>query len=306
MNTFAAFASVVQSVVLIATSTQGGAKTGTGFAISTTSTATRILTAAHVVEGASSPIVFIGGPRGKRYAATIVRSDRLRDIALLEIAMGNAATVTLGGAQAPESGTAIEVNGFPTFLEPANSPGGAAPSASPSPLPLLDLHMIAVEGKVDGEAEQGESVLLDIPITHGDSGAPIADPKTNEVVGMVLGLAGGYGTARWMSGDGLGLSVAAIQAFLGPGYPAASAPSPTNAVAMVANPSADVEASWPQLAASGGFIAVDAGKTDPCKSVSAATAPGAPTTTVANARSEERRVGKECYSPCRSRWSPYH
>ena len=27
---------------------------------------------------------------------------------------------------------------------------------------------------------------------------------------------------------------------------------------------------------------------------------------VAEARSEERRVGKECSSPCRSRWSPYH
>src|SRR3546814_20412380 len=25
-----------------------------------------------------------------------------------------------------------------------------------------------------------------------------------------------------------------------------------------------------------------------------------------HARSEERRVGKECVSPCRSRWSPYH
>src|SRR3546814_16885223 len=23
-------------------------------------------------------------------------------------------------------------------------------------------------------------------------------------------------------------------------------------------------------------------------------------------RSDERRVGKECVSPCRSRWSPYH
>ena len=23
-------------------------------------------------------------------------------------------------------------------------------------------------------------------------------------------------------------------------------------------------------------------------------------------RSEERRVGKECWCPCRSRWSPYH
>src|SRR3546814_19933623 len=27
---------------------------------------------------------------------------------------------------------------------------------------------------------------------------------------------------------------------------------------------------------------------------------------VADQRSEERRVGKECVSPCRSRWSPYH
>src|SRR3546814_15217615 len=25
-----------------------------------------------------------------------------------------------------------------------------------------------------------------------------------------------------------------------------------------------------------------------------------------NCRSEERRVGKECVSTCRSRWSPYH
>ena len=27
---------------------------------------------------------------------------------------------------------------------------------------------------------------------------------------------------------------------------------------------------------------------------------------VFSARSEERRVGKECSEPCRSRWSPYH
>src|SRR3546814_13340435 len=30
------------------------------------------------------------------------------------------------------------------------------------------------------------------------------------------------------------------------------------------------------------------------------------TTAWDDARSEERRVGKECVSPCRSRWSPYH
>src|SRR3546814_12908752 len=33
---------------------------------------------------------------------------------------------------------------------------------------------------------------------------------------------------------------------------------------------------------------------------------GAAPTLAASARSEERRVGKECVRTCRSRWSPYH
>src|SRR3546814_19480601 len=33
---------------------------------------------------------------------------------------------------------------------------------------------------------------------------------------------------------------------------------------------------------------------------------GADLTTGRGVRSEERRVGKECVSTCRSRWSPYH
>src|SRR3546814_12994657 len=31
-----------------------------------------------------------------------------------------------------------------------------------------------------------------------------------------------------------------------------------------------------------------------------------PLVTILHLRSEERRVGKECVSTCRSRWSPYH
>src|SRR3546814_14535813 len=31
-----------------------------------------------------------------------------------------------------------------------------------------------------------------------------------------------------------------------------------------------------------------------------------PSLRICNVRSEERRVGKECVSTCRSRWSPYH
>ena len=34
--------------------------------------------------------------------------------------------------------------------------------------------------------------------------------------------------------------------------------------------------------------------------------PGATYLGFGGSRSEERRVGKECSSPCRSRWSPYH
>src|SRR3546814_12601867 len=33
---------------------------------------------------------------------------------------------------------------------------------------------------------------------------------------------------------------------------------------------------------------------------------GATIVVIASERSEERRVGKECVSTCRSRWSPYH
>ena len=34
--------------------------------------------------------------------------------------------------------------------------------------------------------------------------------------------------------------------------------------------------------------------------------PAGKLTTFSGSRSEERRVGKECVSLCRSRWSPYH
>jgi S1-C subfamily serine protease len=268
MSVLIGLASVAQSIVLIAASIHGGAKTGTGFAVSSTPTTTQFLTAAHVVEGSAAPVVFIGGPRGRRYTATVVRSDRLRDAALLEIPLGNFPTIALADVEPPVSGTAIEVNGFPTMIEPANGP---PPSTSPSPLPLIDLQLVTIEGKVDGESEQGESILLDIPITHGDSGAPITDTKTSRVIGMVLGLAAGYGTARWMSGDGLGLSIAALTAFLGQSNAPVAPAKPAYSVAMVPNPNNDVVASWSQLAASAGFFLSDAGQTDPCRGAAGGT-----------------------------------
>src|SRR3546814_7867787 len=44
----------------------------------------------------------------------------------------------------------------------------------------------------------------------------------------------------------------------------------------------------------------------PAKGEPAAFIPGLDRDMAASWRSEERRVGKECVSTCRSRWSPYH
>src|SRR3546814_15385330 len=50
-----------------------------------------------------------------------------------------------------------------------------------------------------------------------------------------------------------------------------------------------------------GFAAASVTSCDGNKSSATTIAPAGTT-----ARSEERRVGKECVSTCRSRWSPYH
>src|SRR3546814_14960968 len=44
----------------------------------------------------------------------------------------------------------------------------------------------------------------------------------------------------------------------------------------------------------------------PCCSSAIPHSPSTRTASITTARSEERRVGKECVSTCRSRWSPYH
>src|SRR3546814_19543809 len=43
-----------------------------------------------------------------------------------------------------------------------------------------------------------------------------------------------------------------------------------------------------------------------CLPIRLSTPQAAPSKPTSDERSEERRVGKECVSTCRSRWSPYH
>src|SRR3546814_13756707 len=81
-----------------------------------------------------------------------------------------------------------------------------------------------------------------------------------------------------------------------------------------------IEGSFPWLPFEGGWDAIDPGLFDPRTlevlrgvarppydhQVRAWSHLGAPDPLSVIVRSEERRVGKECVSTCRSRWSPYH
>lgn len=259
MNVLVAVASAAQSIVLIASPIQSVAKAGTGFVIASSSGSATILTAAHVVEGIASPWVYIGGPHGDRVAAVVVRADPLRDIALLEIQTGNLPPLQLADPVIPTSGTAIQVYGYPTKSIP-----GRTKSSPPQNAPLSDLTLVTATGKADGETEEGEAILLDIPVTHGDSGAPILDIKTGRVIAMTLAMANGFGSESWITGDGMGASVASMDAFLHPLLPSPVPPKPSYVVAMSSGSTNDIVSSWKELADSAGFVANDAGHPDLC------------------------------------------
>ena len=255
----AAAAAVAQSIVLVATFTHDGIKSGTGWVVESTPTLTQILTAEHVVDGGDSTTVYVGGPHGAHYNATILRVDSLRDAALLEIQIGNIPALQLADPGTPTSGTSVEVLGYPTMREVTTQ----QQSTKVEDLPLLGLQMVTVAGKVDGEAEEAESILLSVAVTHGDSGAPVID-TTNRVVGMVRGLAGGYGMERWMSGDGIGLSVDGIQGFMHPLAPVPLPSAPAFHVEIGSQAPAGLSDALSDVAASAGFSIDDSAPNAEC------------------------------------------
>jgi S1-C subfamily serine protease len=260
-----AAAAIAQSVVLVVTQKTAGTKTGTGFVIASTSTKSDVLTADHVVTDGIGSYVYLGGPRGDRYPATIVQSDPLRDAAVLEIPIGGLPVLGLAAATTPSSGTKVQVLGYPTTHTGAASP---QPSVANPPeaesLPLSMLVMTTLGGSIDGETEQGESILFNVAVTHGDSGAPVVDDSTGEVVAMVLGLANGYGSSEWMSGDGLGLSVAGLQSVIFPLLPNPPPPKPAYSVVIEPNADPTVSASFAQLGLSAAFTPLESAKAATC------------------------------------------
>jgi len=252
---FLAFAA--QSIMLVTTQLHVGEKSGTAFVVQSNQTTSQLLTANHVVAGGGATYVYPSGPNGPRYTATVLRADPLRDAALLQIPVGGLAPLVLGDPALPTSGTPVAVTGYPTFLSQPSPKPQPAVSPSPPPLPRAlrfnELAMVTATGVVDGESENGEGILIDVPIEHGDSGAPIIEPANGRVVGMVLGLAQGYGSTGWISGDGLGDSVSSLESVLDPFAPDPAPKPPEFVAAMADDADTATQTSWSDFGTAAGF-----------------------------------------------------
>ncbi len=163
------------AVVFIVALGPSGTQSGSGFAVATTATDTTIVTANHVVEGASQVDVVFDSNERERYTARIVQRDHVRDVAILSVPIGNRPTLALAPPATIREGMSIALIGYPMATIAFKKVNGDALRPS--------IH----GGIVSAIRLDGELVQFDAATYHGDSGAPILDARTGNVIAIVHG-----------------------------------------------------------------------------------------------------------------------
>jgi S1-C subfamily serine protease len=140
---------------------------GSGVVVESGSWGTRILTDAHVVAGAKDLVATIGdGPHAPaRVVATTGEAD---DLAIVDVALKNQRPVKLGSIASLVPGTAIGVLGYPI------------------PDAFEDEHLGRTVSLYTGRiaSVRKGALELDVPIIPGESGGPVFDAATGEVIGI--------------------------------------------------------------------------------------------------------------------------
>lgn len=150
----------------------------------------RILTAAHVVETAEE--VAVDFPTGERIGASVVASNPVGDVALLQLASPppvSATVATLGNSDLVRTGEQIFVIGAPRGVVHTLTVGHVS-ARRRGPSPFMEIENI-------------ELIQTDAAIIEGNSGGPMFNLR-GEVIGVVsffLSQSGGS--------DGIGFAVAA-------------------------------------------------------------------------------------------------
>lgn len=140
---------------------------GSGVVVESGSWGTRILTDAHVVADAKDLVATVGdGPHARaRVVATTGEAD---DLAIVDVPLKNQPAVKLGSTARILPGTPIGVLGYPI------------------PDAFEDEHLGRTVSLYTGRVASVRhgALELDVPIIPGESGGPVFDARTGEVIGI--------------------------------------------------------------------------------------------------------------------------
>ncbi|HEV3155716.1 MAG TPA: trypsin-like peptidase domain-containing protein [Candidatus Baltobacteraceae bacterium] len=139
---------------------------GSGVIVASGSWGTQFLTVAHVVQGARNLHVRIEDRR--EFPARVVVREEKEDLALVEASVPNLAVAHLGSSNDLRLGQAIGMAGYPL------------PDAFTDE--QLGVSLSVFSGRIAGL--NTDALELDLPIIPGESGGPVFDARTAEVVGL--------------------------------------------------------------------------------------------------------------------------
>ena len=175
INVKAVLDAVQEAVVIVdVTSDDGGDGGGSGFIVDADGL---IVTNAHVVEGAESiEVRFFGGERTRAEAIAV---DSTRDLAVLQVEVGNLPTVPLGSSAGVEVGDEVIAigNAIGIVGEPTVTAGIV--SGLNRTIPLEDNKRLV------------RLIQTDAAINPGNSGGPLVN-AAGEVIGINTAIAGGF------------------------------------------------------------------------------------------------------------------
>lgn len=139
---------------------------GTGFVVESGDWGSRFLTAQHVIEDARHLRVTVGNRH--TIAARVVASDAKQDVAIVETREPNLRAVRLGSSSQLEPGMRIGVAGYPI-------PDAFADEG-------LGVETSVFSGRLS--SVRRDALELDAPVIPGESGGPVFDAGTGEVIGI--------------------------------------------------------------------------------------------------------------------------
>ena len=185
---------VKPSVVMVGTYNRLGAPQftlrGTGFAIGdgrTIATNAHVIADLNLAEGASL-VVRAATPIDKARPATVLSIDKAHDLALLRIDGGALPPLTLRDSDAVKEGASIAFTGFPIGGALGFSPvthRGIIAAITPIAIPGGNSQQL--KGNLIRQLKDGGFNIFQLDATAypGNSGGPMFDPETGEVIGII-------------------------------------------------------------------------------------------------------------------------